>query len=304
MKKYYLLGLVSMILLSCTKEDATITDTNSSEPQEIKVMSFSSIEELDKKQQSVYDLKEKLEKENISFYKSSGNSLTSYHEEKIRNIYKLRKELNFTSIQSIADEINSLTLLDKNKANQLFSKYQNFLIKKATGVETIFYQGSDFVNVEGEILIKGDELILDKKEVSLTGKYISDEAVKTGLVGSSEDFYVYYFAGRERHRNDIGAKFFRYFTELKSFVMTTNGLVSCPSTITIQSGSIAGFALSGSAFFADYSFTYPYIASGRYVGGKMNTAYVPAGGNIKGTFTTTIGTRTITFSADMKYQEK
>lgn len=292
-----------MILLSCTKEDTAITDINSSEFKEIKVMNFSSIEELDKKEQSVYDLKEKLENENISFYKSSGNSLKSYHEEKIRNIYKLRKELNFTSIQSIADEINSLILLDKKKADQLFLKHQIFLIKKATGVETIFYQGSDFVNTEGEILIKGEELILEKKEVSLTRKYISDEAVKNGLVGSSEDFYVYYSAGRERHRNSIGAKFFRYFTELKSFVMTANGLVSCPSNITLQSGSIAGFAQSGSNPFSDYAFSYPYIASGRHVGGKMNTAYVPVGGRIIGTFSTTIGTRVITFSQDIKYVE-
>lgn len=292
-----------MILFSCSKDDIVTTGNENLESKEIKVMNFTSMEELDNKEQYVYNLKAELEKKNILIYKKQSNSLNAYHEEKIRNIQELRKNLNFVSIQSIADEINSLTLVDKQKADQLFLKHKKFLIKKPTGIETIFYQNTDLINTEGEILIKGEKLTLERKSSSITGRYIRDEVVKTGLVGSSQEFYVYYFAGRELHKNDLGVRFFRYFTELKAFILTPNGLVSCPATFDVKSGSIAGFVQSGSSIFSEYAFSYPYISAGRYVGGKINTAYVPAGGRIIGTFTTIIGARNITFSKDIKYVE-
>jgi hypothetical protein len=83
-------------------------------------------------------------------------------------------------------------------------------------------------------------------------------------------------------------------------------IVPVPVTYSVSPGSIADFVQTGSAPFSDYAFSYDYISgfgtSLRNTGGKSNTSYKPAGGNLKATFT--FGTdNPINFNCDLTYKE-
>jgi hypothetical protein len=96
-------------------------------------------------------------------YEIIKNDLELYHREKLEGIYSLRKQLGFTSLQSIADEINSLKLLNPSKADYLFGKYSKLLKKSKFYVITSYGDIiSNVLNVEGEVKVQGDYLNLDE----------------------------------------------------------------------------------------------------------------------------------------------
>ncbi|OEK09689.1 hypothetical protein A8C32_13390 [Flavivirga aquatica] len=67
-----------------------------------------------------------------------------YHTEKLKAIYEIRSELNFISIQSIADEINYLKLLNPNKHKHLFNEYKVeclVLLVRIYAIELDLYSG-------------------------------------------------------------------------------------------------------------------------------------------------------------------
>lgn len=326
MKKFLLL-FVCINLISCAnqEENQNVLATTKSK---LSVYNFGSQEELDKKIDEIVLLKQ--EKEETLFAKYTSlvsmetsdayssldeatviNNLKDYHSSKLKVIYELREKLNFISIQSIADEINSLYILDSLKSNILFDKHKNMLIKDKFEVNTIFDNRlSNVINSRGELLYNGipfnDGFTINTIQ---TSKYIGDEAIKSGVAGSVGNFYVYYYAGREVHKNFIGVKYFRYFTQLKAFMLTPFGMVSYPAVFTVDPKSIAGFAQTKSQFFSSYDFTYGYPSGSgttvRFVGGDKNTPYVPVGGNIKGKFTATMaGVIPLVVNCDIKYTEK
>lgn len=318
MKRFYIIGFISIVLLSCSKDEID-SKPISKEKEEIKVNNFSSEEEMENKINEILMLKEQKEKVVLENFESKSNSkkdtkrqnvleysitqtnsvindLVIYHKEKLKGIYELRKEVNFTSIQSIADEINSLILVDSTKAKGLILMYQKFLVQKEIGIETVFdYRIGNVVNANGELLLNNEKVNLDKSiSTNNTKRSLGDESTISGIAAlDGRGYCVYYYVGREVHKNFLGVRYFRYFTELDSYMMTPYGIVSCPSTFVVNSNSKAGFVQTQSQFFSDYSFTYPYIsgfgASVRYVGGDKNTPYYPAGGNISGKFSTTVG---------------
>jgi hypothetical protein len=118
---------------------------------------------------------------------------------------------------------------------------------------------------------------------------------------------VYYIAGREAHKNFIGVRYFKAFTQLKSYMASPNGLVECPSTFEV-SQSVAGFVITRNNFFSDYSFTYGYPSgygsTVRFVGGNKNTPFVAVGGNIKAKFSTTVNGVSYEMFCDLKYVEQ
>lgn len=332
MKFFYLLPLISLVFVSCS-ENQVSPESISSAKKEIIVIDFSSQKAMEAKIDEIISLKEKKEEAALNTFTSITNSkiailgklkasglessqnnkiiddLKLYHKERLNSIYELRKDLNFTSIQSIADEINSLIIIDSSKAKLLSSKFQIFLTKNTVEIETIFDdRSSNVINGKGEVLVEG-KLIDFKKSApkSSTSKYIGDEAIKSGIAAYSGEYFVYYFAGREVHKNFIGVRYFRYFTQLKSYAVTPYGLVASPSTFTVNSGSIAGFVQSKSQFFSDYSFSYAYPSgygtSVRFVGSDKNTPYIPAGGKIAGKFSTTIGGIYKEMTCNMTYAE-
>ncbi|QOG03660.1 hypothetical protein [Flavobacterium sp. MDT1-60] len=146
---------------------------------------------------------------------------------------------------------------------------------------------------------------------NLTGRYVYDESVRTEQIGvfSNGSNIIEYSAGREKHKDDFGRTFFRYFTEFKSYVNSRRGPVLYPATFNVESTSIAGFSQSGSAPFSDFAFSMQYPSgsgdSVRNIGGQKRTAYQPEGGYIKGSFSIIIqsryGNSIETIKCDFKY---
>jgi hypothetical protein len=330
MKNFYLFAFISLIIVSCSENEVT-PESISSAKKEISIMEFSSEKDMEYKIEEIISLKNQKEKVVLNTFKNMTNSKTRilgqsnvseqkaiqnnliledlklFHKEKLKSIYELRRELNFTSIQSIADEINSLIIVDPSKAKILSSKFERFLTKNIVEIETIFDDwNANVINDKGEVLVEGKLIDLKKyAPKSSTARYLGDESIRTGIAANSGNYFVYFFAGREVHKNFIGVRYFKYFTQLKSFVSTSNGLVATPSTFTVNSGSIAGFVQTRSQFFSDYSFSYSYPSgngtSVRFVGGNKNTPYIPAGGKIAGKFSTTIGGVYQEMTCDMSY---
>ncbi|QOG03661.1 hypothetical protein [Flavobacterium sp. MDT1-60] len=148
MKKSILLATFCVALFSCSSDD-TSTKTDSSLKKD-EIFNFQSYEGMDKKIDEISEIKTQLEKsiaeKHISKVDNSSKnnsedaileSVKNYHKEKLNNIYALRKQTNFTSIQSIADEINFLTLIDSIKSDALFEEYKKYLIRDKYEVKTI-----------------------------------------------------------------------------------------------------------------------------------------------------------------------
>jgi hypothetical protein len=339
-KKVYLMGLISLLVISCSKE-AVSTDSKSSLTEEIKALDFESHEIMDSKIDEINALKAQKElsvlKEYENFNKNQlalpenlsvseigrikkdiiTKSLTIYHAEKLKSIYAVRNELNFTSIQSIADEINSLSLINSSKATNLFKQYKKFLKKTKFEVQTIFDDRiANVINVNGEVLVKGKKLDFNNSN-SANARYIRDEDVldKYADYSIKEGYYYYvrYYAGREYHKNSIGVGFYKNYTELKAYISVSgsDGIYQCPTTFSINPGSKAGFVYTGSGLsvLCEYSITleYPsgYGVSVRNTGGNRNCKFSPTvsgvGGFFKGTCTANWPGFTNTLNLDIKY---
>lgn len=85
-----------------------------------------------------------------------------YHTERLKAIYAERAHFNFTSIQSIADEINSLKLLNPTKANNLLNKYESLLTKGKYETTSIFSKSvSTITNAKGELFLNNKNIAKD-----------------------------------------------------------------------------------------------------------------------------------------------
>jgi len=306
MKNSYLFAIIFIAFTSCSKDDVP-NENIQSKNENIEILSFSSFGKMDDKIDEISMMKMEMEKHTAQKYTSKHyplnksndenvilSDLKKYHADRLNDIYEIRKDLNFVSIQSIADEINSLKILDSNKYGELLKKYEPFLKQTKYGVVTVFENGtSDIINTEGEVLINGKsvdfKIPVSKSE---TGKYVGDESIKEGQAALSRDwkFMIIYRAGREKHKDDFGRTFFKYFTEFTAnYMHPTYGPILCPTTFSVTN-SIAGFSQSGSGSnpFAEFAFSmqYPsgYGSSIRNRSGQKWTAYQTEGGNIKGTF--------------------
>ncbi|RZJ52102.1 MAG: hypothetical protein EOO44_12840 [Flavobacterium sp.] len=316
-------GLMISLFTACSGTDES-QENNSSNG--FKIMNFTSVKSMDDKIDEIIASKEKMELEASANFientktltddknKISGNEkliveLKKYHTNVLKNIYTLRKQVGFTSIKSIADEINSLKLINPTKANELKVKYQILLKEHQNLTTTIFDDRSaNVINLSGEVIVNGKK-ITEQSIKNNSAKYIRDESIISGVAATSGDVTIYYSAGREVHENDLGVKFFRYYTQLTSLAKITVGIfptiVPIPVTYQVNSGSIAGFVQTGSLPFSEYAFSYDYISgfgpSVRNTGGKKNTPYKPAGGNLSATF---ILPNNNTVSCNLKYTEQ
>lgn len=308
MKKTYLIAMLFIAFISCSKDNPT-TDNIQSISRKTETFNFSSYEMMYKKIDEITSTKEKKEAYTSEKYTNDNNlskkssesetitlnNLKKYHADRLNDIYELRKELNFISIQSIADEINSLNLINPNEADKLLTKYKSLLFQDNYEIKTIYEdRTANVINENGEVLIDGFPANFRiYKSNNPTGKYIGDEFIRTGTAATSNDLYfkVDFSAGREKHRDTFGRTFFRYYTEFKAYYINFNtGITSlCPATFNVDASSIAGFSQTGSFPFSEFAFSIPYPSGNgssiRYTGSKIWTAYQPEGGLIKGTFT-------------------
>ncbi|MHC0446821.1 hypothetical protein ACWA1F_15530 [Flavobacterium sp. 3-218] len=301
MKKIYLFAILSLMITSCSKDETPSENALA----KTEVLAFSSIEKMDEKIDEISAIKAEMDSQTAQKYISknstsktplSDNSISevlkNYHSDRLIDINNLRKNLDFTSIQSIADEINSLQILNADKANKLFHKYEKFLKRNNYNqVETIFEnRNGEVINVKGNVIINGIYHDFTNSH-STTNKFIT-ESGKQGIAASAPDmkYIILYSAGRQTHEDDFGRTFFRYYAEFQALYKdpATGFLTLCPSLFSTNASSYAGFSQSGNNPLADFAITMSYPAGSgsslRNVGGQKWTAYQPEGGYVKGAF--------------------
>ncbi|MDR7209742.1 hypothetical protein [Flavobacterium piscis] len=307
MKKYFLFPIMLIAIISCSKDETTseiVTKTS-------EVLDFSSMSKMDEKVDEIYAIKAEMETKTVQTYTSKSSSsknnpsnnsistiLRSYNLDRLSNINKLREKLNFVSIQSIADEINSLQLVNPEKANKLFIKHNEFLKKnKYNLTETIFEnRTSEVINEKGDVLINGKPVnfkISDSNNT--TSKFITSSGKQGSFYDADFRYIIAFSAGRQTHKDDFGRTFFRYWTRLNAIYRdpTTKMMTPCPTFFGTNSNSIAGFSQSGYNPLAGFEYTREYpsgtgseISS---VSSQKWTAYQVEGGHIQGLYQPLVG---------------
>jgi len=215
---------------------------------------------------------------------STSNSVeknaTFYHDLKLKSVYKEREAFKFTSLQNLADEINFLVLFDKEKAENLFQKYSNYLRKSIYTVEpTLDYETAITTDINELSTIKSD---------NSTGKYIGVVSVKEGVLLSNGVYNITWHVGVEKHKDDIGLTFYRNFTQHGSNAYVNGQWVLYPSSMRPALDAYAEFFGSGIGEIETLRFLSDYGSVIRNTGGKQNYAWKPSRGKIGGTFTTTV----------------
>ncbi|SEH27143.1 hypothetical protein [Chryseobacterium culicis] len=203
-----------------------------------------------------------------------------YHDLKLKSVYKERETFKFTSLQNLADEINFLVLFDKEKAENLFQKYSNYLRKSIYTVEpTLDYETAITTDINELSTIKSD---------NSTGKYIGVVSVKEGVLLSNGVYNITWHVGVEKHKDDIGLTFYRNFTQLGSNAYVNGQWVLYPSSMRPALDAYAEFFGSGIGEIETLGFLSDYGSVIRNTGGKQNYVWKPSRGKIGGTFTTTV----------------
>lgn len=127
--------------------------------------------------------------------------LQFYHRERLKAIYEERAHYNFTSIQSIADEINSLKLLDPAKSEALFERHSKFLDRNELLTTPVFGDmASNIANPSGQFIVDGKLLQAPKRKALSTTAGASAERMTavSGLAATNgSTLYVYHNAFEE-----------------------------------------------------------------------------------------------------------
>ncbi len=231
-KSYLVLALITLLTFSCSKDEVETIET----VQEIQVLEFDSKVALEQEIDQVLEFKKrqelsiskKLFGESLKNFDFSAKqpdvekeekinqdvlfeSVKLYHQEKLNAVYELRKEKNFTSIQSIADEINFLALINPKKAGKLTNKFQNLLVKTKFGTSTIFDdRKANVINTDGEVFVNGQ-----KQETATSVQMKNSARIKEGVLAYSTDniFAVTWHTGARRDSGE------RIFTKLGGWII-------------------------------------------------------------------------------------
>lgn len=221
-----------------------------------------------------------------------------YHSERLKAIRELRQELHFTSIQSIADEINSLKVLDPAAAEQLYNDYKTYLEQTEYMTTTIFGGLSgNIIGIDGKVVIGGASLDFANPDVA--ARWIRDEDIKQGALASSSSYMIVWSAGRSVHKDDIGQTFYRSWTQLVSVVWYNSTWTLYPSYFFTNSGS-QGYFFQG---LSTWIVAFPAGANSvlRNESGQQNGAYGTGNGNVSGTYMAPVGNTYWTLTGSVVY---
>lgn len=213
-------------------------------------------------------------------------SVVFYHQQRLQSIAELRQELHFTSIQSIADEINSLRVTDPEAAQALYERNQTLLKDTEYGATTIFPGGAgNIVSVNGKVAVDGVSLDLTNPEVA--GKWLRDESVKQGVLAGNANYRIVWSAGRSAHKDDIGHSFYRSWTQLASLVWYNGSWVLYPSYFFTNGWSEGNFAQG----FDLWVLGFPGGAGTflREESDEQNGIYLVLGGSVSGNYSAPVG---------------
>lgn len=318
--------LVSSLFLSCEKENQS--QSAHQEPLSTEAFNFSTLEEVSIKQNEFKNYIEKAEQELSEKFSSESSSellskdifdqLKSFHENRLDLIYRLRKELDFVSIQSIADEINSLKVISLSDSIDLFEEYSEFL-ENFDGIvstkENISFP--DITNKNGDLFLNNHDI----NEVStIDGEVINGKSAKVNALsyrngfftkdfttssGVKVQFVIEWRAGRTYHTDFFGIRKYGSYTKYISYVKIPNSAsvlttVPLPSTIfKPSSSSMALFSNETHPLLGEYwDVSFPSGSSSWVVenrGSRQTYATVNlwSGLNSSGVFYQTIGNTTV-----------
>jgi hypothetical protein len=276
-------------MLACSTED------NINKEEDLEILDFSSPEDMGREIKNIIELKDGqeftvyqklLKRNNIFNNKSDSNKhfllneeikydkikvdLIFYHRERLNYIHELRKEMGFTSLQSLVDEINSLRLLEPNKAEQMYQKNSDFLNKSKYKVSSKFGDlVSNVLNLQGKVKIN-DKIISMDNISDEYGKILYEDGEGGtgggGSGGSSPSFFVgdsgflhltiggnlavEWSVGRMLDNENIFYNY-AYFSKITGYVKTTGETyVPYPITINIGAPSFCRFKKHGTSGFS------------------------------------------------------
>lgn len=223
------------------------------------------------------------------------NILSKYHNERLKLIYQTRKNIGFTSIQSVADEINSLKSISIHDAEILFNNHNKFLKDFETVVTTKNISYPFITNTKGELFLENyniNETELDESQFSSANKSLAT-SYKSGLFTKDFEHVSYnvkWEVGRTYSRNWLGIRTYKSYTKYSFYTLikSTGTTRPNPAIFSPDSDSQAGFENFTHPFLGEFWFVDFPSGSGVSVTktGKSSTATINLFGSIKssGTF--------------------
>jgi hypothetical protein len=238
-KSYLATTLFAAMLFSCTKEN----EAEVKPVAESQVLNFDSektmqnkIAEIEafKKEQEAQIIQKLLQRNNLkapteddflNAQKTSKSNLVDqkavledlkfYHTEKLKAIAAERTHFGFTSIQSVADEINSLKLINPN-ASKLLYKYSTLLTSSGILTKSIFNDSKSLIlNTKDEVQINKA-----KTKQNIQSRFILDNpnSIKEGVLATNGYYTITWHVGVSEHKDDLIHTYFGNFTQFGSFV--------------------------------------------------------------------------------------
>lgn len=220
MKKIILTLTIVFCLFSCSTDDSVEAIAEVQTSNETQVLEFASIKEMEAKIEEVKVYNDAVEgqlvakyftpNQNVSIDNAANKSLRvlsddlkdnvleelyAYHSAKLEAIYESRRHFNSTSIQSLADEINSLRLINPDAADKLLKDYSEFIVMNGYLAKARNYDYvSSILEPNGKILIDGVELVIEELQNKENANRSSEIILNQGWVTSGyDDFLVVTF---------------------------------------------------------------------------------------------------------------
>jgi len=243
-----LIGL--LLTTSCTENDHLVPENETSaklthdelqkQIQNVKSINQKFENELNQKFFGSIDTKTLMEtakKNNSSVVTNETieSSLIAYHKMRLEKTKRMRNEMGFTSIQSIADEINSLLIIDKDLADKLFNENALVLEKNQFGVSAkIDSELASVVDKDGSVfnLNKKIDLSLSENSQSRVAYQFNQ-----GILVSNGIYAVTWHAEYwERGGIHLDFQKYKHETRIGTYFNWNGTYILYPSVITIWNG--------------------------------------------------------------------
>lgn len=239
-KSFVAIALVIASLTSCSKEESLTTEVQNKD-----ILSFNSEKEMNAKIAEIEKFKanqeaailEKILKRNnlkaptADDFKNIDNSKVTqldekavledvkfYHTLKLEAIYAERAHFGFTSIQSIADEINFTKLVNPEKSLRLLNENQLFLLEENNIVKTVCNSLDGLIMNEKGKFVVNNNLIKQEQKSENSSRYVQDSQIKQGVLANNGIYAITWHVGVSEHKGDIGNNYYGNFTQFGSFI--------------------------------------------------------------------------------------
>lgn len=317
-KSFVAITLVIASLASCSKEESLTTEVQNKD-----ILSFNSEQEMNAKiaeiktfkaNQEAIILEQILKRNNLKApsaedFKNIDNSkalqldekailedVKFYHNLKLEAIYAERAHFGFTSIQSIADEINFTKLINKEIHERLIEKNTSLIEYKNNLAQTLNYNLSLVSNLNGNYIINTNSLSIEKFNSNSNNRSTGLTNIKEGILVTNGYYTITYHVGISTHKDLVGFEFYGNYTQNGSFI---NGALY-PTWFYTNSGSSCTFSPYG-VFDQPKNNYVPFIVSAADIirndvtlpnklGGNMqyNIINLNQTNNVSGTYVTVI----------------